>query len=184
MAEIMSQQKLDWAVDHLSPMILNNQLQYHLWVDAEIIFRYQEVLFDIPKLLWDDTRSYNITDGWMLTSPLKIKRCIMIFLHLTKLPQEQKLAQNLYHSTYFIVRISLFGSWCLEHVISIFLPRLREIRLRYFGLLVIHRIVYFGVVFDLVFQICINYCTYVFSNPNRSLFKFLAVFFSVQWFNM
>ena len=39
-----------------------------------------------------------------------------------------------------------------EHVISIFLLSLGEIRLGDFGLLVIYRIVYFGVVFDLVFQ--------------------------------
>ena len=39
-----------------------------------------------------------------------------------------------------------------EHVISIFLPSLGEIRLGDFGLLVIYRIVYFGVVFGMVFQ--------------------------------
>ena len=41
----------------------------------------------------------------------------------------------------------------LEHVISLLLPSLGEIRLGHFGLLVIYRIVYFGVVFDLGFQI-------------------------------
>ena len=75
----------------------------------------------------------------------------------------------------------LFFSWCLEHVISIFLPSLVEIRLGDFGLLVIYIIVYFGVVFELVFHICINSNPCVFSNPNRSLIEFLAVLFSV-WF--
>ena len=37
-------------------------------------------------------------------------------------------------------------------VISLFLPSLGEIRLAYFGLLVIYRITYFGVVFELVFK--------------------------------
>ena len=72
----------------------------------------------------------------------------------------------------------------LEHVISLLLPSIGEIRLGDFGLLVIYRIVYFGVVFDLGFQICINSCTYVFSNFNRSLIEFLAIFFSMQIFNM
>ena len=41
------------------------------------------------------------------------------------------------------------------------------------------RIFYFGVVFDLVFKICINSCTYVFSNFNLSLIKILAIFFGM-----
>ena len=45
-----------------------------------------------------------------------------------------------------------------------------------------YRIVYFGVVFDLVFQICINSRTYVFSNSSRSLIEILAVFFSMRFF--
>ena len=76
--------KKDWSGDHLSPLILHNQLQYHLSVDAYIIFRYQKLFFDIPKLLWDDIRSYNITDGWMLTSSLNMQKCFLIFLNLTK----------------------------------------------------------------------------------------------------
>ena len=71
-----------------------------------------------------------------------------------------------------------------EHVISLFLPSLGEIRLGDFRLLVIYRIVYFGMVFDLVFQICINSHTYVFSNSNRSLIGFMAVFFSMKLFDM
>ena len=65
-------------------------MQYHLWVDAKIIFRYQKLFLDIPKLLWDYTRSYNITDGWMLTSSSKIQKCFLIFLKLIKLSQEKK----------------------------------------------------------------------------------------------
>ena len=166
MAEIKSPKKLDWAGDHLPPMVLNNQLQYHLWVDAEIIFRYQKVFFDIPKLLWDDIRSYNITDGWMLTSSLKIQKCFLIFLNLTKLSQEQTLALNLYPilPTVLIIILNSHNKliWLmmsLEHVISLLLPSLGEIRLGDFGLLVIYRIVYFGVVFNLVFQI-LNICTH------------------------
>ena len=48
--------------------------------------------------------------------------------------------------------------------------------------MVIYRIVYFGVVFDLVFQMCINSRTYVFSKSNKSLIKLMAVFFSIQFF--
>ena len=70
----------------------------------------------------------------------------------------------------------------IEHVISIFLSSPREIRLGGFGLLVIYSIFYFGVVFDLVFQTCNNYRTYVFSNYNHSLIKFLAVFCSMPFF--
>ena len=51
MPEIKFQQKMDLAVDHLSPLMLNNQLKYQLWMDADIIFRYQSLFFDIPKLL-------------------------------------------------------------------------------------------------------------------------------------
>ena len=54
--------------------------------------------------------------------------------------------------------------WRQTHIISIFLLSLGWIRLGYFGLLVIYRTVYFGVVFDLVFKICINYRTYAFKN--------------------
>ena len=93
---------MDWAGDHLSPLIWYTQLQYHLWVDADIIFRYQKLFFGIPKLLWDDIMSYNITDGWMLTSSLKTQKCFLILLNLTKLSQEQKMAQILYPSTYCI----------------------------------------------------------------------------------
>ena len=64
--------------------------------------------------------------------------------------------------------------WRRKHVISLFLPSLGEIRLGDFGLLVLYRIVYFGVVFDLVFQICINSRTYVFSNSYPSLIEFMA----------
>ena len=51
MAEIKFQPKLDLAGDHLSPLILHNQLQYHLYMDAGIIFRDQNMFLDIPKLL-------------------------------------------------------------------------------------------------------------------------------------
>ena len=51
MAEIKFQQKLDRAGDHLSPLILHNHMQYHLWLDADIIFIYQKLFYDIPKLL-------------------------------------------------------------------------------------------------------------------------------------
>ena len=81
---------MDWAGDHLSPLILHNQMKYHLWVDVDIIFRYRKWFFDIPKLLWDDIRSYNITDGWMLISSLKMQNCFLIFLNLTKFPQGGK----------------------------------------------------------------------------------------------
>ena len=66
--------KMDWAGDHLSHLILHNKMKYHLWLYAEIRFRYPKKK-DIPKLLWDDIRSYNITDGWMLTSSFKIQQC-------------------------------------------------------------------------------------------------------------
>ena len=69
-----------------------------------------------------------------------------------------------------------------EHVISIFLQSLVEIRLGYLDFWFFYRIVYFGVVFDLVFQKCINSRTYVFSNSNCSLIEFLAVFFSMRFF--
>ena len=48
---------MDWAGDHLSPLIWHNQIKYHLQVDSDIIFRYQKVFFDIPKLLLDDIRT-------------------------------------------------------------------------------------------------------------------------------
>ena len=76
---------------------------------------------------------------------------------------------------------------CIEenHVISILLPSLGEIRLGYFVLFVIYRIVYFGMVFDLVFQICINSRTYVFSNSDHYLIEFMSSHscngFSTQW---
>ena len=85
---------------------------------------------------------------------------------------------------YIMSQIRLFGSLCVEHVISILLPSPGEIRLGDFGLLVIHRIVYFGVVFDLVFQKCINSRTYVFSNCNCSLIEFMAILFSMRFLNM
>ena len=47
--------------------------------------------------------------------------------------------------------------------------------------MVIYRIVYFGVVFDLIFQISINSHTYAFSNSYRSLIEFMAVFFSMRF---
>ena len=72
----------------------------------------------------------------------------------------------------------------LEHVISLLLPSLGEIRLGDFGLLAIYITVYSGVVFDLVFKICFNSRTYVFSNSNHSLIEFLAVFFSMRFLNM
>ena len=68
----------------------------------------------------------------------------------------------------------------LEHVINIFLSSLGEIRLGDFGILVIFRIVYFGVVFDLVFQKYINSRTYACSNSNRSLIELLGVFTSYK----
>ena len=57
---------------------------------------------------------------------------------------------------------------------------LGEIRLGDFGLLVIYRIVYFGVVFHLIFQICINYRTYIFSKSNHSLIEFIID--DVTWY--
>ena len=46
--------------------------------------------------LWDDIASCNITDGWMLTSSLDIKKCFLIFLNLTKLSPDQKMNQIWY----------------------------------------------------------------------------------------
>ena len=72
----------------------------------------------------------------------------------------------------------------IEHVIYLFLQSLGEIRLRDFGLLIIDRIFYFGVVFDLVFQICMNSHMYIFSNSNHSLIEFMAVFFGIKFLNI
>ena len=63
----------------------------------------------------------------------------------------------------------------LEHVISLSLPSLGEIRLGDIGLLAIYRIFYFGVGLNLFFQICINSRTYVFSYSKHSLIEFLAI---------
>ena len=70
--------------------------------DGWMMTSYLDINFLIPKILWDDTRSYNITDGWMLTASLNIQKYLLIFLNLTKLSQEQKLAQILYPSTYCV----------------------------------------------------------------------------------
>ena len=59
-------------------------------------------VFNIPKLIWYDIRSYNITDRWILTSSFKIQKHFFVFLNLTKLSQEQKLAQILCPSTYCV----------------------------------------------------------------------------------
>ena len=114
---------MDWAGDHLPPLVLHNKLQYYLWLNAEIIFRYQKVIFGIPKLLWDDIRSYHITEGWMLTSSLKIQQCFMIFLNLTKLSQEQKRLKfyTLVLTVFIIIlniKNNIFGLWCLESMLS------------------------------------------------------------------
>ena len=50
-----------------------------------------------------------------------------------------------------------------------------------FDVWLFYRIVYFGVVFNLFFQIYINSCAYVFSNPNRSLIELFDVFFSMRF---
>ena len=71
-----------------------------------------------------------------------------------------------------------------EHVISLFLPSLGEIRLGGFGLLVIYRIVYFRVVFDLVFQTCKNSRTNVFLKSDRPLFEFMVIFLSMRFFKL
>ena len=47
MAEFKSQKQMDWEGYHLSPLIWYNQLQYHVWVDTDIIFKYQELFFGI-----------------------------------------------------------------------------------------------------------------------------------------
>ena len=52
----------------------------------------------------------------------------------------------------------------IYYVIYLLLTSPGEIRFGDVGLLVIYSIVYFGVVFDLVFQIRINFRTCVFSN--------------------
>ena len=70
------------------------------------------------------------------------------------------------------------------HIISLSLPRFGENILRGFGLLVIYRIIYFGGVFDLVFQTCKNFGTYVFSNYYGSLINFIAVLFSMWLFKL
>ena len=64
------------------------------------------------------------------------------------------------------------------HVISLFLPSLGVTRHGVFGLLFIYRIVYFGVIFDLVIQKCKNFRGYVSSKSNRSLIKLIALLFS------
>ena len=94
--KLIPNKKMNWSGDHLSHLIWHNQLKYYLWVDSDIIFRYQKLFLYITKLLWDDIRSYNITDECMLTSFLEIQKCFLIFLNLTKLSQEEKLAQILY----------------------------------------------------------------------------------------
>ena len=149
------------------------------------------MFFYIPKLLWDDISSCNITDGWMLTSYLDIQKWFLIFLNLTKLSPDQKMDLIWYPRvpTVFIIICNSKNKfiWLLmsrKHVISLFLPSLGEIRLEDFGLLVIYRIVYFGVVFYLVFQIFINSCMYVFSNSNPYLIKFMAVFFSMRFLKL
>ena len=64
------------------------------------------------------------------------------------------------------------------------LSRIGAIRLGDIGLLVVYRIVYFRVVFELVFQTCINFCTYVLSNSNRYLIEFIVVFTVFDFFNV
>ena len=54
------------------------------------------------------------------------------------------------------------------HVLPLFPPSLREIRLGGFGLLDIFRIVYFGLVFDFACQTCKNSYTYVLSFESLS----------------
>ena len=70
--KLSPRKKMDWSGDHLSLLILHNQLQYYLWMDAEIIFRYQFFL-----IFWDNIRSYYITGGWMLASSVDIKKCFL-----------------------------------------------------------------------------------------------------------
>ena len=93
---------MDWACDQLFPMRWYIQLKYHWWVDDDIIFRYQKVFFNIPKLLWYDISSCNITGRCMLASSLDIQKCFLILLKLTKLSPDQKMAQILYPSTYYL----------------------------------------------------------------------------------
>ena len=100
MAEIKSQQKKNQAGDHFSPLRWHHQLQYHWRVYAEIIFRYQKIFFDIRKLLWDDTSSCNITNGWMLTSSLDIQKYFFVFLNLTKVFPDEKILKFDTLSTY------------------------------------------------------------------------------------
>ena len=56
-----------------------------------------------------------------------------------------------------------------ERIVCLFIPSLGKFILGYLDFWIFYRIVYFGVVFDLVIQICISYRTYIFSNCNHSL---------------
>ena len=55
--------------------------QQNNWIKQVIISPFQ-----------DDIISCNITDGWMLTSYLDIQKCFLIFLNLTNLSPDQKMA--------------------------------------------------------------------------------------------
>ena len=50
MAEIKSQQKKSRAGGHLFPPWWNQNMEYHWWVDADIIFRYPKSFLDITKI--------------------------------------------------------------------------------------------------------------------------------------
>ena len=89
MAEIKSQQKMDWAGDHLSPLILHCQLQYHLWVDAKFIFIYQNVFLISPNSSEMTSEATISQMGGCWKNLLKSKS-FLIFLNLNNLSQEQK----------------------------------------------------------------------------------------------
>ena len=99
-------------------------------MDADIIFRYQKVFFGTPKLIWDDTISCNITDGWMLTSPLDIQKCFLISPKSTKLFIDQKKDQIWYPNKWSLIVI--FNSdnklvWLLmSSILSLFYFRALE----------------------------------------------------------
>ena len=65
---------------------------------------------------------------------------------------------------------------CIEenHVISILLPSLGEIRLGYFGLFVIYRIVYFGMVSTWLFKYALIPVRTFFSNSDHYLINLMA----------
>ena len=122
----------------------------------------------------------------MLTSSLDIQKCFLIFLNLTKLSPDQKMAQILYprvpNLLIIIFNINNKIFWLIiSSMLSLFsFQALDKLDLDLFYFWLFYIIVYFGVVFDLVFQKYINSRTYACSNSNRSLIELLGVFTSYK----